>query len=260
MESKLEKSGNIPANAIQVLDYGFVSLVDKLGTDLTPVNAARVSFGKVSTEFSEKDGKLITRLANPPEGEEPHTAPFRHAMLQFHIKAPEFIMRQWYKHVVGCEWTSGERRFVDSAWNEISGRYVEYDPEFYVPAQFRPQATKNKQASADGDLSNKELFTLQNSIGDTPFTVMDAYKLSISDSFSWYKKLLNAGVSREQARCLLPVSFYSEVYWTCSLQAAAHFVKLRSHSGAQYEIQEYAKAIEKFMRDTFPVSAEELLK
>jgi thymidylate synthase (FAD) len=251
----LQNSDVMPENAIKVLDHGFVSLVDHMGNDLRIVNAARVSFGKISSTFSNSDAKLLNYLA-----EHKHLSPFRHAMLTFHVKAPEFIMRQWYKHVVGCEWTSGEGRFVDHAWNEISGRYAEYEPEFYIPESFRPQSKDNKQASMAGDLGD-------NIIGSPNWddydrsgvtTVRGNYKSALQEVYLTYKKLIEAGVAKEQARCLLPVSFYTEVYWTCSLQAAVHFIKLRQHAGAQYEIQEFAKALDVFVSERFPIAAEAL--
>ena len=125
---------------IDVLDKGYIEVVDTLGDDLTPVNAARVSFGGRSEEFTDKDRKLSKFLIKHK-----HHSPFRHQTIQVIIKAPEFVMRQWYKHVVGIETTSSHVT-KDHAWNEISGRYVPYD-EFYLPTEFRKQSDDNKQAS-----------------------------------------------------------------------------------------------------------------
>ncbi|MDE3246718.1 MAG: FAD-dependent thymidylate synthase, partial [Acidobacteriota bacterium] len=120
-----------PQSEIKVLDKGFVRLVDAMGSDLSVVNAARVSFGKQKDTFEDSDRKLIKYLAVHE-----HTSPFRHAYMQFHVKAPIFVFRQWMKHQVGC------------SWNEISGRYVEFpNDEFFVPASFRQQAKVNKQGS-----------------------------------------------------------------------------------------------------------------
>ena len=115
---------------IQVLDKGFVHLVDVMGSDKSIVNSARISFGKQVEEIGEKDEKLIRYL-----WKHKHTSPFRHATLQFHVKAPIFVLRQWMKHQVGC------------AWNEISGRYVKFDAEFYSPKTWREQHESNKQGS-----------------------------------------------------------------------------------------------------------------
>ena len=125
---------------MKVLDKGFIEVIDTLGNDLTVVNSARVSFGKRKKKFDKSDAKLVSYLAKHK-----HYSPFRHLQIQFHIKAPEFVMRQWYKHVVGIETTSNHPT-KDHAWNEISGRYVPYD-EFYMPTEFRKQSEDNKQAS-----------------------------------------------------------------------------------------------------------------
>ena len=119
-----------------VLDKGFVEVIDKLGSDLTVVNSARVSFGKKKQEFTERDRVLVRYLA-----ENKHYSPFRHIIVQFHVKAPEFVMRQWYKHVVGIE-TSSSYPTKDHAWNEISGRYVPVN-DFYIPEKWRAQSDDN---------------------------------------------------------------------------------------------------------------------
>jgi thymidylate synthase (FAD) len=214
---------------IQVLDRGFVKLVDCMGGDLSVVNAARVSYGKRKEAFDEKDTKLIRYLATHE-----HTSPFRHAYLQFHVKAPIFVFRQWMKHQVGC------------SWNEISGRYVEFpEDEFHVPALFRQQAAVNKQGS-EGAVADQA-------------AAAEAYGASCKASVASYKRLLELGVCREQARCVLPLGLYSEVYWTTSLQAVAHFIRLRSESHAQWEIQEYARAVRALVEPRFPASLAALL-
>ena len=214
---------------IQVLDRGFVQLVDCMGGDLSVVNAARVSYGKRKETFEEGDSKLIRYLATHE-----HTSPFRHAYLQFHVKAPIFVFRQWMKHQVGC------------SWNEISGRYVEFpEDEFHVPALFRQQAKVNKQGS-EGAVADQAAATA-------------AYEGSCRASVAAYKQLLEAGVCREQARCVLPLGLYSEVYWTTSLQAVAHFIRLRSEAHAQWEIQEYARAVRALVEPRFPASLAALL-
>ena len=124
----------------KVLDKGYIELIDTLGDDLTPVNAARVSFDGFSESFTDKDRKLSKFLIKHK-----HFSPFRHQHCMFIIKAPEFVMRQWYKHVVGIETTSNHPT-KDHAWNEISGRYVPYE-DFYKPTEFRKQSENNKQAS-----------------------------------------------------------------------------------------------------------------
>jgi thymidylate synthase (FAD) len=217
------------------IDSGFVAVVDKLGTDATIVNAARVSFGKRIETMDEKDKKLVKYLAAHD-----HTSPFRHAAVQLHVKAPEFVARQWYKHVVGSDYV-----FKDTAWNEISGRYVEYGEEFWVPEVLRKQSVDKKQGSSDVPVTDHTLALA---------TLTTAH----SEAYSAYKRLLGLGVCREQARSVLPLSIYTEWYWTASLQAIAHFVKLRSSDHAQKEIRDFASAIDSCMLQLFPVSWEAL--
>ena len=226
---------------IDVLDHGFIELVDSMGSDLTVVNSARVSFGKRKTELSDGDKKLIKYL-----GEHKHWSPFRHVQLQFHCKVPEFVARQWYKHVVGIAYSEGMT--VDHAWNEISLRYVnasEFD--FYVPNGFRKQSDDNKQASTN------EL------VPDPDKRLEKQYRDHCQASLNLYHQLLEQGVAREQARGVLPLNIYTEFYWTASLQAVVNFIQLRKHPGAQFEIREYADAVENFTRQVVPVSYDALL-
>ena len=217
----------------QVLDKGFIEVVDSLGSDLTVVNSARVSFGKRKEKFDDSDKRLVKYLAKHK-----HYSPFRHLQVQFHIKAPEFVMRQWYKHVVGIETTSNSST-KDHAWNEISGRYVEYD-EFYEPTIYRKQSEDNKQAS-EGQFE-----------GDDIKDVEGHWTRAHNMSLTAYENLIDAGMAKEQARCILPLTLYTEVYWTASFQAIMNFIELRNEKTAQIEIQEYAKALLELMNDTFP--------
>lgn len=226
-------------NKIDVLDKGFLRVVDFLGDDLTVVNSARVSFGKVKDKFEKEDERLVNYLAKHK-----HFSPFRHLMVQFHIKAPEFVMRQWYKHVVGAE-TSSSHSTKDHAWNEISGRYIPYD-EFYNPQFFRKQSTDNKQAS-DGIISDQIM-------------ARTLWHEALDASIISYKKMLEMGVAREQARCILPLTLYTEVYWTASFQAIMNFIELRDESTAQFEIREYAIAMKKVMNEIYPKTTEIWLK
>jgi thymidylate synthase (FAD) len=234
-------SDTAQAQVISVLDHGFVELVDAMGSDLTVVNSARVSFGKRKTELSEGDRKLICYLA-----EHKHWSPFRHVQFQFHCKVPEFVARQWYKHVVGIAYT--EAATVDHAWNEISLRYVDASEfNFYTPDGFRKQSENNKQASTD-DL-----------VRDPDGLLMAEYKNHCQKALDLYHRLLEHGVAREQARGVLPLNIYTEFYWTVSLQALANFLHLRRHEGAQYEIRLFADALEKLAVQVVPVSMDALL-
>ncbi|HRE42237.1 MAG TPA: FAD-dependent thymidylate synthase [Ignavibacteria bacterium] len=215
----------------EILDKGFIEVVDKLGSDLTVVNSARVSFGKRKTEFDDSDRKLVKFLAKHK-----HWSPFRHLVVQFHIKAPEFVMRQWYKHVVGIE-TSSSYATKDHAWNEISGRYVPVT-DYYSPSNWRRQSDNNKQAS-EGSIEEQ---------GDADKIFNDAMK-SITEH---YEQLLSLGVAKEQARLILPLNQYTEVYWTASFQAIMNFIELRDEATAQWEIRQYAIALKELMMEIYP--------
>jgi len=219
----------------KVLDKGFIEVIDSLGNDLTVVNSARVSFGKRKTKFDKSDERLVRYLAKHK-----HYSPFRHLQVQFHLKAPEFVMRQWYKHVVGIETTSNSST-KDHAWNEISGRYVEYD-EFYEPAIYRKQSDDNKQAS-EGQFE-----------GQAEIAIAANWKQSHSMTLTAYKNMIDAGMAKEQARCILPLTLYTEVYWTASFQAVMNFIELRNEKTAQIEIQDYAKVLLDLMLEVYPMT------
>ena len=218
-----------------VLDKGFIEVVDKLGSDLTVVNSARVSFGKRKEKFDKSDERLVRYLAKYK-----HYSPFRHLQVQFHIKAPEFVMRQWYKHVVGIETTSNSSA-KDHAWNEISGRYVPVE-DFYYPSVWRKQSDDNKQASEGvlDDLQQKRMTATFNEF-------MRQVEMA-------YDRMIDAGMAKEQARIILPLNQYTEVYWTASFQAIMNFIELRNEKTSQIEIQEYAKVLLELMREVYPMT------
>jgi len=225
---------------IPVLDKGFVTLVNYLGNDLTVVNTARVSFGKKRYEIDDNDIKLIYYLAKHK-----HMSPFRHVQLQFRWKAPEFVMRQAYKHNVGIGWT--DMRIPDLPWNEISGRYTQYKSEFYIPKEFRKQSKDNKQASTNEIFKNIE-----------HHKCMNIYNDSLCYIYKAYQKLLDIGVAKEQARVILPLSIYTEVIMTTSLEGICNFIRLRNHPGAQFEITEYAKVFSELIKLVAPISMKAL--
>ena len=218
---------------VNVLDKGYIEVVDVLGDDLTPVNAARVSFGGRSKTFEAKDRRLSKFLIKHK-----HFSPFRHQHVMMIIKAPEFVMRQWYKHVVGIETTSSHPT-KDHAWNEISGRYVEVE-EYYVPEVFRAQSDDNKQAS-EGEVELQE-------------ECLRTWNDSIEHAKIFYDGLLRRGVAKEQARAILPLSQYTQVWWTASFQSIMNFIELRNEKTAQWEIQEYAKVLKEIMLEIYPVA------
>ena len=216
---------------IQVLDKGFVDIKEVHGSDLTIVNAARVSMGKESTEFSEKDAALVEYLAKHK-----HSSPFRQCGIIFHIKMPIFVMRQFVKHRIGVE------------INEISGRYVEFeDGDFYIPETFRFQSKNNKQGSAGNVPEEMNAFHLE------------TYVESCQQSYKAYFQLLDSGIAKEMARMVLPLALYTEVQVFMSLEAIAHFVHLREDSHAQWEIQQYSDAIKNLTLQAFPVGFKALM-
>jgi len=218
---------------IDVLDKGYIEVVDSLGDDLTPVNAARVSFGSKSETFEEKDRRLSKFLIKHK-----HFSPFRHQHVMMILKAPEFVMRQWYKHVVGIETTSSSVT-KDHAWNEISGRYIPVQ-EYYYPDVWRKQSEDNKQASEGelDDLQQKRMTQIYNE-----------YMRHVEMT---YERMVDAGMAKEQARIVLPLSQYTLVYWTASFQSIMNFIELRDEPTAQWEIQQYAKVLKEIMLDIFP--------
>ena len=204
-----------------------VKLIDVMGTDLTVVNAARVSFGKKKEKFEDGDEKLIKYLA-----EHNHWSPFGHCMLQFHIKAPIFVARQLVKHQVGL------------VWNEISRRYVDTVPEFYEVDKWRGQPIDKKQGS-DGEVEKQG-------------SCMYSKQMVENNAIIAYNDLLGAGVAPEQARMVLPQSLMTEWYWSGSLYAFARVCNLRCAEDAQYETRLIANEIDTQCKIKFPVSWKEL--
>jgi thymidylate synthase (FAD) len=198
-----------------------IELVRISGSDLDVVNAARVSYGKVSSHVNDRDKKLISFLM-----EHNHTSPFEHNQLSFRVKSPIFVARQWMRHRM-------------NSYNEISYRYVKAALEFYVPPKWRSQDLKNKQASV-GSFDNAE-FTQK-------------FKDAINYSVQVYEYLLQNEVGREIARSILPLCTYTEFIFTCNLHSLMHFLKLRLHAGAQYEIRMYAQAMLTLALPHFPIS------
>ena len=216
---------------VNVLDKGYIEVVDVLGDDLTPVNAARVSFGGRSKTFEAKDRRLSKFLIKHK-----HFSPFRHQHVMMIIKAPELVMRQWYKHVAGIETTSSSST-KDHAWNEISGRYVPVE-DYYYPQYFRKQSDDNKQASEGKIEDQKQGYFL--------------WEKGLHQIQEIYKELLELGVAKEQARSILPLSQYTQVWWTASFQSIMNFIELRNETTAQWEIQQYAKSLKEIMLESFP--------
>lgn len=213
---------------------GYVELVDSMGSLLTPVNAARVSFGKESKELTQKDKKLINYLIKHQ-----HTSPFEHNIVSFKFKVPLFVARQHMRHRT---WS----------FNEISRRYTSIDLDFYNPNQFRSQHESNRQASNLEDLIDPNLELVQGSttVWNTPASC--ALARHVKDSLNLYNKMLNEGICREQARMVLPQNLYTTYVGTVNLNNLIKFIKLRDHEGAQQEIQEVAVACKNIVKKLWP--------
>ena len=210
---------------IDVLDHGFVRLVDFMGGDESVVRAARVSYDEEwrAGEDEGSDARLIKYLKKNK-----HHTPFEAVAFTFEVKAPIFVFRQWHRHRT---W----------AYNELSARYRDLPEEIYLPP-FRAQASKNKQGS-DGFVAEGEEAALE-----------EAFKASYKTAFEAYRYALSKGVAREIARSVLPVATYSHMFGTVSLLNLMRFLSLRDHSHAQYEIRVYAEAMRELAKEVAPVS------
>lgn len=229
---------------IDVLDKGFVRMRDKMGDDLTPVNAARVSYDKQTDVMRDQDERLLRFLAR-----EGHTSPFRHATMQFEIYAPLMVARQWWKYVIGSAHAEGAGDSLD-AWNESSRRYITEEPVFYVPAsdEWRTAPQSSKQGSGEPVPEERGIILTDNLIDYIDYG-MELYDAAIS-----------GGIAAEQARLFLPANgLYVRWIWTASLQTVAHFVAQRLADDAQKEIRDYAQAIDTISRAHFPATIGALL-
>lgn len=205
-------------------NIGFIELLDVFGDDLTVVNAARVSFHKESDELSDRDVGLIKYLAKHQ-----HISPFFHPIIRFRIKMPIFVMREWYRHTIGF------------ARNEVSRRYVTDTPDIFVPKKLRMKDKNVKQGSKSEAVQESEQLRAE----------MQEY---CKKSLEYYNFLLDHEVCAEQARMILPQSMYTEFIETASLGGYARLVKLRVDATAQREIQSYARLVDTFLKERFPIS------
>ena len=213
-----------PTNYNAILE---VTLIDKMGSDLTVVNAARVSFGKKKKKFSKQDEKLIGYLASHN-----HWTPFGHCSLSLHISAPVFVARQLVKHQVGL------------VWNEISRRYVDSTPEIYTPPNWRGRADDKKQGSSE-EIAWKRCLE---------------YESLVKTCVGTYERMIADGICPEQARMILPQSMMTEWYWSGTLMAFARVCNLRCKKDAQKETREIADKINNICEKEFPVSWKALRK
>ena len=216
-----------------VLDKGYVRLVDVLGNDLSIVNAARVSYDKESIEFEDRDQKLLNFLMR-----EEHTSPLRHAALTFEIYAPLMVARQWWKYAVASTHIDDQ-----NGWNESSRRYITEQEEFYIPGsgEWRSKPANSKQGSG---------LPVNIEYGEALNEKLDFY---VNLGVRLYNEALANGVAPELARLFLPAyGMYVRWRWTVSLQGAITFLTQRLEHDAQVEIQQYAKAVNDLVYESFP--------
>ncbi len=216
----------ITENTVHVLDHGFVRLDGSMATDLSVVNAARVSFARRKEEMDESDEGLIRFLMR-----DRHGTPFEHNSFRFHIRAPIFVAREWFRHRVG-------------SFNEFSMRYAKATDDFYVPEPEDVRSQVGKPGAYSFEPVDEELAER------TREELRDVYE----HAFSTYERLVEAGVARELARSVMPVGAYTEFFWTVNARALMNFVSLRAADTAQREIQRYAEAVELFFAEKMPVT------
>ena len=220
-------------DTIDVLDEGYVRLVDTLGDDLSVVNAARVSYDKESGDFEARDAKLIQFLIR-----EGHTSPLRHAALTFEVYAPLFVARQWWKYAVSSTHVDDQ-----NGWNESSRRYITEEEQFYVPLpeEWRSKPANSKQGSGE---------PIDPEIGADYTQLLIQH---IASGTKAYHAAMDDGVAPELARLFLPAyGMYVRWRWTVSLQGVMTFLDQRLEHDAQWEIQKYAQAVQQLSNEAFP--------
>jgi thymidylate synthase (FAD) len=218
----------LPDSAVKVLDHGFVRLDDAMATDLSVVNAARVSFARRKDEMDESDEGLIRFLMR-----DRHGTPYEHNSFRFHIRAPIFVTREWMRHRVG-------------SFNEFSMRYAKATDDFYVPEAEDVRSQVGKPGSYSFEPVDAELAE----------TAREALQDVYEQAYGTYERLVEAGVARELARSVIPVGAYTEFFWTVNARALMNFISLRAAETAQREIRRYAEACERFLAQRMPVTYE----
>jgi thymidylate synthase (FAD) len=218
----------IAQGSIPVLDHGFVRLDEAMADDLSVVNGARVSFARHKTEMEDSDAGLIRFLMR-----ERHGTPFEHNAFRFHIRAPIFVAREWFRHRVG-------------SFNEFSMRYAKATDDFYVPA---PEDVRSQ-------VGKPGAYSFEPVSDDVAETTREELQQVYETAYATYERLVELGVARELARAALPVGAYTEFYWTVNARALMNFLSLRNAETAQREIRRYAEACERFLAERMPITYE----
>jgi len=213
---------------LKVLNLGEVTLVDSMGSDLSVVQAARISNGAAMPDWrGAPDERLIKFLA-----EHQHMTPFEHATFKFYVKLPIFVAREWQRH----------RTF---SYNELSGRYKELKPEFYYPTTARVPDPNNKQSSIEPSDDLRD---------DLNYMLGLDFGYVYEKAYAHYEEMIEAGITRELARCVLPLGMYTEMYVTGNFRNWMHWWDLRHTADAQYEIRMYAEAVGEILESIMPLS------
>ncbi len=215
-----------PVTSRPVLDHGFVRLDDAMADDLSVVNAARVSFARHKQVMEEGDEGLIRFLMR-----ERHGTPFEHNSFRFHVRCPIFVAREWFRHRIG-------------SFNEFSMRYAKATDDFYVPAAEDVRTQVGKPGA----------YTFEPVTAEQAEATRAELRAVYDAAYAAYERMIEAGVAREVARCVLPVGAYTEFYWTINARALMNFVSLRAAETAQREIRLYAEAVESFLEERMPVT------
>jgi thymidylate synthase (FAD) len=218
----------IAEDAIRVLDHGFVRLDDAMADDLSVVNAARVSFARRKEEMDDGDAGLVRFLMR-----ERHGTPFEHNSFRFHVRAPIFVAREWFRHRIG-------------SYNEFSMRYAKASDEFYVPDFDDVRTQVGKPGAYSFEPVSEEVAQ----------ATRDELASVYAAAYAAYERMVAAGVARELARAVMPVGAYTEFYWTVNARALMNFISLRAAETAQREIRRYADAVELLFAEHMPVTYE----
>jgi thymidylate synthase (FAD) len=216
----------IAESTISVLDHGFVRLDDAMASDLSVVNAARVSFARRKETMDESDAGLIRFLMR-----EQHATPFEHSVFRFHVRAPIFVVREWVRH----RWSS---------FNEFSMRYAKATDDFYVPEPEDVRTQVGKPGSYSFEAVEPEVAE----------AAREELRSVYDSAFGAYERLMELGVARELARLVMPVGAYTEFFWTVNARSLMNFISLRAAETAQREIRRYADACEHFFAERMPVT------
>lgn len=221
--------------SMPVLDKGMIGLDEWMGSDHKIARMAWVSYGKQDSD-RPIEGVINYMMTHK------HGSPFEHVAFTFYVKCPLFVAREWMRHRIG-------------SYNEISGRYVKFEPEFYVPDTFRVKGSTNKQGSVfpDDDWARSNDWI---SVADFDESMRQDLTNLYNLVYDRYLEFLDSGVANEQARMVLPVGLYTQYFWTVNLRALLNFLNLRNADNAQWEIREFAKAIESIVSDLVPITYE----